>query len=53
VGDKLFLAIYLIDGLLIIRKKHQFIERIVGNHIECELGGVRDEILTPPLKLQR
>ena len=53
VGDKLFLAIYLIDGLLIIRKKHQFIERIVGNHIECELGGVRNEILTPPLKLQR
>lgn len=26
------------------QKKHQFVERIVGNHIECELGGVSVEI---------
>ena len=38
---------------LLIIEKHQFIERIVGNHIECELGGVRNKFLTPPLKLQR
>ena len=53
MGDKLFLIDSLWNKVINYRKKHQFIERIVGNHIECELGGVRDEILTPPLKLQR
>ena len=32
---------------LLIIKKHQFIERIVGNHIECELGGVSVAIAFP------
>ena len=53
VGDKLFLIDSLWNKVINYQKKHQFIERIVGNHIECELGGVRNEILTPPLKLQR
>ena len=53
MGDKLFLIDSLWNKVINYRKKHQFIERIVGNHIECELGGVRNEILTPPLKLQR
>ncbi len=53
MGDKLFLVIHLIEWVVDYQKKHQFIERIVGNYIECELGGVRNEILTPPLKLQR
>ena len=53
VGDKLFLIDSLWNKVINYQKKHQFIERIVGNHIECELGGVMNEILTPPLKLQR
>lgn len=53
MGDKLFLIDSLWNKVINYQKKHQFIERIVGNHIECELGGVRNEILTPPLKLQR
>jgi len=50
VGDKLFLIDSLLNKVINYRKKHQFIERIVGNHIECELSGVSEKIAFPFLQ---
>ena len=40
MGDKLFLIDSLWNKVINYRKKHQFIERIVGEYIKCELAGV-------------
>ena len=47
VGDKLFLIDSLWNKVINYRKKHQFIERIVGEYIKCELAGVGRQSLLP------
>ena len=45
--DKLFLIDSLWNKVINYRKKHQFIERIVGEYIKCELAGVGRQSLLP------